>query len=92
MGYGLLVPNHLGFNIVYLKGAVVYVVLALALGHEKCVVVSVMCTTVNVDEAPDRDLLTIGRNHQEIRRDQVESPDIVVQRLCEILADQTEVS
>lgn len=85
-------PNHLGFNIVYLKGAVVHVVLPLSLGHEKRVVVSVVCTAVNVDEASDRDLLTIGRNHQQIRRDQVKSPDIVVQRLCEILADQTEVS
>lgn len=85
-------PNHLGFNIVNLERAVVYVVLALALGHEKCVVVSVVCTTVNVDETSDRDLLAIDRNHQQVRRDQVESPDIVVQRLCEILADQTEVS
>lgn len=69
-----------------------HMVLTLALGHEKGVVVSVVCTTVNVDEAADRDLLAIDRNHQQIRRDQVESPDIVVQRLCKILADQTEVS
>lgn len=56
-------PNHLGFNIMDLKGAVMYVVFAFALGHEKCVVVGVVRTTVNMDEASDRDVLTITLNH-----------------------------
>lgn len=69
-----------------------YMVFVFALGHEKRVVVSVVRTTVNVDEASDRDLLTINWSHEQIRRDQVKSPDIVVQRLRKILADKTEVS
>lgn len=91
-GYGLLVPDHLGFNIVNLKGAVMYVLFASALGHEKRVVVSVVCTAVNVDETSDCHFLTIDWGQQQIRRDKVESPDIKLQRLHEVLAHKTEMS
>lgn len=67
--YDVLMPNHLGLKIVDLKRTVVHMVFTLSLSHEKCVVVSVVCTTVNVDEASDSELLTIDRDHQEIRRD-----------------------
>lgn len=63
----LLVLNYLGLKIVDLEGAVVYVVLAFALGHEKGMMIGVVCPTVNVDEASDCNVPLIRtRDHQHI--------------------------